>query len=141
MLAGCGDSARQGPAEIPIHHGIRSGRPGGSAENAYASWVVRDRPWELEDELIAAVDVPLNLQGNPHNRFHSVVTEVRQMRRPGQGPASGAQSRHRGRAPRLAFGAMTASVTATAAANAKRQRSAAHTNAGSSHGDLGIRPA
>ena len=76
MLAGCGDSARQGPAEIPIHHGIRSGRPGGSAENAYASWVVRDRPWELEDELIAAVDVPLNLQGNPHNRFHSVLTEV-----------------------------------------------------------------
>jgi hypothetical protein len=42
------------------------------AENAYVSWVVRGRPWELEDELIAALDLPLNLQGNPHNRFHSV---------------------------------------------------------------------
>src|SRR5215467_2701817 len=42
------------------------------AENAYVSWVVRGRPWELEDELIAALDLPLNLQGNPRNRFHSV---------------------------------------------------------------------
>jgi hypothetical protein len=47
------------------------------AENAYVSWVVRDRPWELEDELIAALDLPLNLQGNPHNRFYSVLTGVR----------------------------------------------------------------
>ena len=31
MLAGCSESARQGPAEIPIRYGIRSGRPGGSA--------------------------------------------------------------------------------------------------------------
>jgi len=42
------------------------------ANNAYVSWVVRNRPWELEDELIAALDLPLNLQGNPHHRFHSV---------------------------------------------------------------------
>jgi hypothetical protein len=27
--------------------------------------------------LIAVVDLPLNLQGNPHNRFHSVLTGVR----------------------------------------------------------------
>jgi len=33
------------------------------AENAYVSWVVRDRPWELQDELITALDMPLNLQG------------------------------------------------------------------------------
>jgi len=42
------------------------------AENAHVSWIVRDRPWELEDDLIAALDLPLNLQGNPRNRFHSV---------------------------------------------------------------------
>jgi hypothetical protein len=47
------------------------------AENAYVSWAVRDRPWELEDELIATLDLPLNLQGNPSNPFHSVLTEVR----------------------------------------------------------------
>jgi hypothetical protein len=47
------------------------------AENACVSWVVRDRPWELEDELIAALDLPLNLQGNSHNRFNSVLTAAR----------------------------------------------------------------
>ena len=48
------------------------------AENAYVSWIVRDRPWELEDELITALDLPLNLQGNPHNRFHCVLTGDRE---------------------------------------------------------------
>jgi GIY-YIG catalytic domain len=47
------------------------------AQNAYVSWVVRGRPWELEDELIAALDLPLNLQGNSHNRFHSILTGAR----------------------------------------------------------------
>jgi hypothetical protein len=47
------------------------------AENAYVSWVVRDRPWELEDELIATLDLPLNLQGNPLNQFHPVLAGVR----------------------------------------------------------------
>lgn len=47
------------------------------AENAYVSWIVRDRPWDLEDELITALGVPLNLQGNQHNRFHSALTDVR----------------------------------------------------------------
>ena len=35
VLAGCGESARQRPAEIPIHYGIRSGRPDGSAVPRY----------------------------------------------------------------------------------------------------------
>jgi len=32
---------------------------------------------ELEDELIATLDVPLNLQGNPLNLFHPVLAGVR----------------------------------------------------------------
>lgn len=47
------------------------------AENAYVSWLVRDHPWELEDSLIAALDLPLNLKGNKRNPFHPVLTEVR----------------------------------------------------------------
>lgn len=46
-------------------------------ENAYVSWAVRERPWELEDELIGTLDLPLNLQGNPHNQFHPVLTGAR----------------------------------------------------------------
>jgi GIY-YIG catalytic domain len=47
------------------------------AENAFVSWVVRERPWELQDDLIAAVDLPLNLEGNSHNRLHQVLTQAR----------------------------------------------------------------
>jgi hypothetical protein len=47
------------------------------AENACVSWVVRERPWELEAELIASLDLPLNLQANSHNQFHPVLTAAR----------------------------------------------------------------
>jgi len=33
------------------------------AQNAFVSWAVRDRPQELEDNLIATLDLPLNLRG------------------------------------------------------------------------------
>lgn len=47
------------------------------AENAFVSWVVRESPWELEDDLIAALDLPLNLKGNQVNAFHPVLSQVR----------------------------------------------------------------
>jgi hypothetical protein len=47
------------------------------AENAYVSWMARPQPWELEDSLIAELDLPLNLMGNKHNQFHPVLTELR----------------------------------------------------------------
>jgi hypothetical protein len=47
------------------------------ADNAYVSWVVRTRPWELEDYLISALNLPLNLTGNSRNQFHPVLTAAR----------------------------------------------------------------
>jgi hypothetical protein len=47
------------------------------AEHAFVSIVEHPRPWELEDELIATLDVPLNLEGNSRNAFHAELTEVR----------------------------------------------------------------
>jgi hypothetical protein len=47
------------------------------AENAFVSWVVREAPWELEDDLIAVLDLPLNLKGNQGNSFHPVLSGVR----------------------------------------------------------------
>ena len=47
------------------------------AENALVSWVVREAPWELEDDLIAALDLPLNLKGNQRNPFHRVLSQAR----------------------------------------------------------------
>jgi len=42
--------------------------------NAWVSWIVHPEPWQIEDLLIAALDVPLNLQGNARNRFHPELT-------------------------------------------------------------------
>lgn len=47
------------------------------SENAFVSWVIRERPWELEHDLIAAVDLPLNLEGNIGHRFHLELTQAR----------------------------------------------------------------
>jgi hypothetical protein len=34
-------------------------------------------PWELEDQLIGLLDLPLNLEGNSRNRFHSSLSKDR----------------------------------------------------------------
>lgn len=47
------------------------------AENALVAWVVHSRPWEVEDHLIATLDVPLNLEGNSRNRFHAELRSRR----------------------------------------------------------------
>jgi hypothetical protein len=47
------------------------------ARNALVSWVVREEPWLFEEELIASLDVPLNLQGNPHNSFYPTLKRFR----------------------------------------------------------------
>jgi hypothetical protein len=48
------------------------------AENALVSWVVHPEPWVLEEELIANLDVPLNVQSsNKHNAFYPELTRLR----------------------------------------------------------------
>ncbi|MGY1823282.1 GIY-YIG nuclease family protein [Geodermatophilus sp. SYSU D00079] len=47
------------------------------AEHAYVSFVPHERPWELEEQLIQRLDLPLNLDGNNHNAFHPQLTMVR----------------------------------------------------------------
>lgn len=46
--------------------------------NALVSWITSPQPWLVEDELIAHLDVPLNLQGNNHNHYHPKLTGIRQ---------------------------------------------------------------
>jgi GIY-YIG catalytic domain-containing protein len=44
------------------------------ADNAYVIWMETPAPWAAERELIAAVDVPLNLDQNRRNAFHAELT-------------------------------------------------------------------
>jgi hypothetical protein len=46
-------------------------------ENALVSWVVRPQPWLFEDDLIAGLDVPLNIQGNKRNVFYPELKRLR----------------------------------------------------------------
>lgn len=47
------------------------------AENALVSWVVRPEPWRFEEELIATLDLPLNLNDKTRNAFHPQLTKIR----------------------------------------------------------------
>jgi hypothetical protein len=47
------------------------------ADNAFVTWVETREPWAAERELIAAVDLPLNLDQNRRNTFHAELTHKR----------------------------------------------------------------
>jgi hypothetical protein len=46
------------------------------AGHAFVNFVARERAWELEDHLVATLDVPLNLEGNSRNAFHPKLAQV-----------------------------------------------------------------
>ena len=47
------------------------------AENALVAWFPRSEPWLLEDQIIATVDLPLNIQGNANNPFYAELRRLR----------------------------------------------------------------
>ncbi|MFI0784920.1 GIY-YIG nuclease family protein [Streptomyces lydicus] len=47
------------------------------ADNARVCWLEHGEPWTLESQLISRLDLPLNLDQNRHNAFHSRLKELR----------------------------------------------------------------
>jgi hypothetical protein len=47
------------------------------AENARVCWMEDLEPWTAESEFITHLDLPLNLDQNRHNSFHSRLKELR----------------------------------------------------------------
>ncbi|MGP4115364.1 GIY-YIG nuclease family protein [Streptomyces sp. 4N509B] len=47
------------------------------AEHARVCWVEHPEPWTLESDLIAELDLPLNLDQNRHNAFHARLRAMR----------------------------------------------------------------
>ena len=45
--------------------------------NAFVVWTECDEPWRIEERLISAICLPLNLDQNRANRFHPVLSERR----------------------------------------------------------------
>ncbi len=46
-------------------------------QNAFVTWVVHPTPWELEEELIARLSLPLNLDKNDGHPIHAVLSHLR----------------------------------------------------------------
>ena len=46
-------------------------------DHANVVWHVCERPWELEEELISKLDLPLNVEMNTASPFHPVLAELR----------------------------------------------------------------
>jgi hypothetical protein len=47
------------------------------AANAAVCWLPHPRPWELEQALVARLDLPLNLHGNQQHPFHPQLHTIR----------------------------------------------------------------
>jgi hypothetical protein len=47
------------------------------ADNAFVTWTVHPEPWHLEDELIQALSLPLNLRGNESHPFYPQLAALR----------------------------------------------------------------
>jgi hypothetical protein len=45
--------------------------------NALVTWVAHPAPWEIEADLIARLNPPLNLHGNRNHPFHSRLAALR----------------------------------------------------------------
>ena len=46
-------------------------------DNAFVTWVVHPRPWELETEVIRKLSLPLNLDQNKGHPFYPVLSDAR----------------------------------------------------------------
>jgi hypothetical protein len=47
------------------------------SENAYVSWIVHEKPWLVEDQVIKRLSLPLNLRDNERHPFHRTLTSIR----------------------------------------------------------------
>jgi hypothetical protein len=50
---------------------------GWRGSHARVCWMAHPRPWELEQALVARLDLPLNLHGNNQHRFYRQVRAIR----------------------------------------------------------------
>jgi hypothetical protein len=49
------------------------------ASNAFVVWSECDRPWLVEEQLISATHLPLNLDQNERHPFFPVLSESRRL--------------------------------------------------------------
>jgi hypothetical protein len=48
-------------------------------EHAFVTWAPVAEPWVAEDQLIATLNLPLNLRGNERHAFHPELSRIRRL--------------------------------------------------------------
>ena len=46
-------------------------------ENAFVTWIENEEPWDLENQLLNSLSIPLNIQGNKHHPYASLLAQIR----------------------------------------------------------------
>jgi hypothetical protein len=46
-------------------------------EHARVTWIVHERPWEVEPEIVRRLRVPLNITHNAHDAFTPALKSLR----------------------------------------------------------------
>jgi hypothetical protein len=65
---------------ITYHYGLgarESSLSNWMEKNARVSWILHDRPWELESELMSKLVLPLNVQDNDRHPFAKTLGDLR----------------------------------------------------------------
>jgi hypothetical protein len=69
------------PCPVPESAGVYAwfldSFPQGVPTNARVAWLACDEPWRIEEQMIRAVSLRLNLDQNRHHGFHSELSERR----------------------------------------------------------------
>ena len=48
-------------------------------ENAFVTWIENEEPWDLENQLLNSLSIPLNIQGNKHHPYASLLAQIRSL--------------------------------------------------------------
>ena len=48
-------------------------------ENAFVTWIENEEPWDLENKLLNSLSIPLNIQGNKHHPYASLLAQIRSL--------------------------------------------------------------
>ena len=46
-------------------------------KNAFVAWMMHPEPWTIEHELLRELSCPLNIDGNAHHLFYSIIKTMR----------------------------------------------------------------
>ena len=51
----------------------------GCRKTPFVTWIENEEPWDLENKLLNSLSIPLNIQGNKHHPYASLLAQIRSL--------------------------------------------------------------